>query len=42
MAQQLIETYTKELKEFEDLIKTKSYMPQNIGKYNLMLYGSQS
>lgn len=38
MAQQLIETYSKELKEFEDLIKTKSYLPQNIGEDNFVQF----
>lgn len=31
MAQQYIETFSKELKEFDDLIKTKVDLPQNIG-----------
>lgn len=38
MAQQLIETHSKELKEFDDLIKAKSDLPQNIGKKYLKVF----
>lgn len=37
MTQQLIEQYERELKEFEDWIKSKPHLPQNMGRYMLKL-----
>lgn len=39
MTQQLIEQYERELKEFEDWIRTKPHLPQNIGEFYNGMFG---